>query len=820
MKKWFRPVSVAFIQFSVCFLFTQSTPAAEIKKGGLNLEYDTRDGRITTLTAEKPAWKASDFEGGFQIYLQNEPETNGEWIASDRFISQPPVVNVAEASLSRQAVYTNGTDKVEVMTTVQIKDEQTVAWTIKVANHSSKFVMKVRYPVLKNIKFTAGGKEDELLWPVFTTMLIKDPMRRVTSAAAGELDPEGDILALTAPLHYPRACVNFIDLSGAGRGLTLVGDPSLIMNEYAFAASAPPGALDLRIDMVSQITPGSDITYGFLTYLHPGNWRNGADFYRRHFEQRYPQPTYPEWLKNSNGWLAMYWGNNNFEPAYGADLERIINEAWQLGLDHIQLWGQTGNHACPGYPLPDPLRGGEEGMKKMIQAIRQAGFHTGVYFWSCGISKFDVLSPSYRGVPWEDLPAEVRPPSWQWLVENSHYPTAERKAPDKEMTSNSWKRSKCKTIAEAAAQKLDPQQLHAMAFLAKPFRDWLYFWIERYVSNYGCDTPYLDVHGCRPKYPEFNPYLKKFGDGTEGQLRYAFLKDLVANFRARDPNFVPIIEGTIDAYQVYAASLVSGRRRFMEGYRYTFPMHILYEGHGNGWWNKSLEALSYAFLDGNRFDLIKGRCDPESKRLIWLRESLMPWVAKGRYLGKDGFTISSDQIEGALIDARQELGSALINIRNFKKEKNQTIAISEDLRKTFSGAFLIPLSGEPKKITDLSRPAPIPDTTVSALLLYRKSPALKTIPFVTPVAGSAGSRFEFQALNLGSEKTKVKWEITRAEDGSSLGEVSEEIEPESGKLSAFALPADKVSGKTVRLLIKFTAGDSKPIVFRRTNDSF
>jgi len=788
-----RPLSVVL----AVLCLSAALGAAEMRNGGLRLDWSEKTGQVEKIFL-RGVWRSkADIGNTFAVFAQREGDEEGKWIPFEAFklINPPAILPEAKSIVSAYSAPLAG-GSVFVRTTTTAADDNTVRFRIEVENKADIPILRVRYPTLKNLSFTAKGEGDQLLWPLLTTMLVENPSKKAKSIA---------------PLHYPRAVLNYVDVSGGGAGVALIGDPSLIMNQYNVTRSKRPGAVDLHIEMIDAVKPGDKAHYEFVAFLHGGNWRKAADYYRAWFYKRFPKPDYPEWARYANGYLSAMWGMP-FPPQYGKDTRRHINETWRLGMNHLQFWGQTGNHACPGYSLPDPLRGGEQGMTKMFRQIRAAGLHTGGYFWSNGISKFVALSSSYRGVKWEEFPKELRAPSWDWLVKNSLYATPARTAPSKEIKSNSWKRAKVKTVAEAEAKKLAPQALHSLSFHSPEFRDLLRFWVSRYVRTYGADVPYLDVYGHRPKYVAHNPYLGKFGDGTEGKLRYAFLTGLLRELRKDEKNLVVMIEGAIDAYNIHAPALISNNRRFMEGYRYTHPGSIFYEGHANGWWSydKSLEATANAYLDGNRFDLIFGLSRAEGERIVWLRDSLVKWIADGTYQGRAGFKLSSDKVKGAFIDGSQALGSSLMNFRNMEKTPDTVVRIGAELRKGYQGAFMIPLYGEIKYVPDLAKPVRVPATTVSSLLMVKApAPHAAVVGFVLPEMTADGLRYDTRIVNLGSRAQSVKLTVDFLERRENATLWATTVEGRAVAAKFVTLPPKSVADKVERLLFTFDWGSGK-----------
>ena len=773
--------------------------ALEIEHGQFSLSVNSSNGAIEAV--EHRGFGAGFHAApAFAICLRGEADTNDtELTFSDFALTRP--VKAGRKGVTAAYRDSRGAG-VAVDTSVTFDAPDELVWRIRVANRGSRHVLRVTFPVLTGLRLSADGSGDTLFWHGRHPRLIQNP---------AQSPPE--------PFQYPRAPMNFVDLSDGARGIAIFGNPDLVMNRFSVTNDAPPGALEVRLERINGIPPGRADEAVYRVRWHAGDWHAAADLYREAFRRRFPRPEYPDWIRRANGYLAIY-APGSPEPPYRSPTRFQINEAWRLGLDHLQYWGQTGQHACPGYPLPDPMRGGEAAFTAMVRQIRDAGLHTGGYFYSCGIGKFEVLSPSFRGVPWGDMPAEVRPPSWGWVVTNSLYGTPERTPPTQEMASSSWNRAKVSSVAEAAAKNLCPQVLHDLNFLSPAFRAWLRFWAVRYHEVYGADVPYLDVYAFRPKVPDFSPYFGKFGDGTEGQQRFAFLKDLVAEQRKVEKSFVPMTEGMLDAYTLFAPGVASGMRQFIEGYRYTFPDHLVYEGNANGYWMPphSRLAISYAYLEGNRFDLIGGWCNAnEAERMIWLRDAFMPWIAEGRYMGSQGFTLSVTNVQACWIDAGQPLGSSLVNCRNVDLVQDATLTLAAPLDAGHRRAFVFTPDGEIRRVDDLSVPLRVPAATVSSILLAGDSPRARLLPVLIPEMTTQGMQYAVSVANLSGKKRTVALAVRSAEGGPERELLSATMEPFGCVARRVAVPLPAAPDRAARLLFTFRA-DNEERVFRRTWD--
>jgi len=722
--------------------------AGTLSNGAVKLTYSDRDGS-TLFIDSKVLSKPLNVIQAFMVYAQAEGAKTGKWITFSKFklqnLKKDESGEIKKLRCEYLSTVEDGT--IKIVTTISLSDTKILS-EISVENNTKTPILKVRYPILQRLQFTKDGKEDQLLWPYLTTMLVKDPRNN-----------------LLPPKIYPgHAGINLMDLSGNGSGIAIIGQRKLLASQYWYSKSASGNGIMMGIDTLNNIKPGAKANYNCTIYVHKGNWKVAGEYYREWFYKNFPKPKYPDWAKYSNGYLGILWSGGEY-PNYDVRVENHINATWRLGLSHLQYWGQTGKHACPGYPLADPMRGGEKNLAKMFSKVIDSGLYTGAYFWSCGIGKYEVLSSKFRGKKWTDYPKELRPPSWEWVKKNSKY-KASRKAPTKDLSkSPGWKRWKVKSLADAEARNLNPQALHNLVFHSVDYRKWLNFWIRRYEDKYKIQVPYLDVYGFRPAGVEYNPHLKMWGDGTEGIYRYQFLKNLNKNFKNKIKGFTPMIEGVSDCYNTQAPALISGFRRFIEGYRYIFPELILHYGMHNGnWWSdKALTAISDAYLDGNRFDLIWKWISQDISRITWLRDSLMPIVADAKYLLDGGIKVSNDKIQVSFMDAVNKHGLGLINIRNFKKVKDAKITLPQNITAKFKKAFILPLYGDFKAI-DLSGDIQVPAQTVTSVLLVSADieVSMSGIGFVFPEQTPDGMQYDVRTLNFTKKSLPVKIKLTDA----------------------------------------------------------
>ena len=91
--------------------------------------------------------------------------------------------------------------------------------------------------------------------------------------------------------------------------------------------------------------------------------------------------------------------------------ETEIDVPWAFGLELMNVWGHSADpQCCPGYPVPDPARGGADGLRAYVERLHAAGLRVGTYFESLASNPVYSNVTQLRGVPVSTLPAEQRPP--------------------------------------------------------------------------------------------------------------------------------------------------------------------------------------------------------------------------------------------------------------------------------------------------------------------------------------------------------------------------------------------------------------------------
>ena len=121
-----------------------------------------------------------------------------------------------------------------------------------------------------------------------------------------------------------------------------------------------------------------------ISWLHNGDWHDGARRYRAHRTDRSstPKPA-PSWLASSQGLVAHYdfkYQNGGIVHRY-CDIPKLAKEAKELGFCHILLAGWHKDGFDCGFPMYvyDEELGTEEEFIEGVRAAKEMGVHVTFY---------------------------------------------------------------------------------------------------------------------------------------------------------------------------------------------------------------------------------------------------------------------------------------------------------------------------------------------------------------------------------------------------------------------------------------------------------
>lgn len=594
----------------------------------------------------------SDFVSVF-IKKKNE---EGEWLpfAGAKFVG----LDVRKNDVT--ATYTFLDGKIRAACNVAVEDGMESLWKVEIENKSDFDVLSVRFPEIGRIALDGDPADDILLWPNLGGMFYAVPARLETK--------EGGY-----PGHLGSGYLDIFDETG---GFSIATDDRHVVSQRL---CCEPGrdkrSVKLRWEKRHRIKPEAAWTYAFRVGVHPGNWHDAAELYRKSFYAKFPKPDYPDWLIESDGWVYGGQLGSGHEERWYDEVRGTWLGALYFGCDYTQIWGSTFSGACPTYYLPRKECGGEEVFTKYNKMWRDAGGKIGYYFHGNAIGGAFTLMDRYYKTDWSEYPEELRAPSWQWYVENRNYPTEDMTVEKKGYLDRI---ERWQDMNRGDNQSANLHSYPRMSFLKGEFLKWLAFWTDRYILDYRTNTIYYDTMAWGADVEEFNPYGDWHGEGDIAMVKMKFLEDNNRRLREKEPEFAQLTEGCGDLWNIYCFSMLSGftRHGTTDVIRYTFPEMVFYEGNANGRWGDETHktSLAAAFLMGNRYDCII-RSD-YSDDLFRLRQLISPLIARARFMSEIGIDRSDSTVRarGHVFDHEGTVGT-IVTVWNEQRAQDCVVSV-------------------------------------------------------------------------------------------------------------------------------------------------
>lgn len=485
------------------------------------------------------------------------------------------------------------------------------------------------------------------------------------------------------PLHDASYCgrvvMNWTQVYDADASLYLgAHDPAGTTTVHGSQRSGPDGeAVGLSLRRIDEIRPGEKAIWETRLAVGGGTWRHGARLYGDWFTSVHGAADYPQWLRESPGWIDLQAEN------YGADfrfdqLADWLTRAKAVGLDWVQVWGQFAydyGPCCSAWYGPSPQYGGVEGWQRAAAEIRRRGGHVGGYFIYDRFDRLPVWLDTFLGrfnradygdaVPWDTAEfqhavAAVTDPSG--AVPSPRPPEVQIQKYRAEVAEHRQR--------YAQGERAAAVQWWETAWLPDPqWRDYLASWIgDRYAGQWGANTCYIDVLGTGNATIDYDPRRKNNGDGSWGLGRKLLAADVLQRARRHDPQFGLTMEGLDDLPGLYAAAMCSGvYRGHRNVVRYTFPDRILIHGmanaggHGTG---GPLTRYLTTFREAMRWDIV-GRPTSLPATLLNLTRPFLPELYQAKFLDTEGLQVADPRIEARRLDATQTaLGCHVITLSN------------------------------------------------------------------------------------------------------------------------------------------------------------
>ena len=572
--------------------------------------------------------------GGFSLYDPSAPAVKGDLSSLREPIAGSTEVT-QETTSDHQRVWCRcllpGGIAIRYSITIHPRSPLT-DWRIFVENRggetpaSDQRVYRVAFPVLENLRVGDAHEKNFLARPYAQGELIPDP------AAYDYKRPAEDATPINVLTYIGWASMPWQDLySRAGGGLYIVShDPSFEQLDLETWPDRSSGTVTLAMRTLAFLEPGESWeSQPFVVGIHEGDWHWAADRYREWARAHHRPFTGPDWVRSGcDGWLGTGVPTKTY-----ADYLTLYDDARWLGLDYLQIWSEMLENVGPGkarkpyycFLWPDPDRGGEPELTRVVRAIRGQGGHIGFYYniWTWD-SELKKGLQQWR----DDLPADAHIPEWWGEARGwaSVFPDGSRQAGN---------------YTDAYS---------GMCPVAKGYQDYVLSWVvDRYVKRYGVDTWYLDSMPVTMFAASRICFSSEHGPRQPHGVSRGMLEVVSRLCDESQPivNLAITSETVSDALMQFNShalglELIDGLTRYPhpEIYTYTFPEHAIFsgtcDGAGSGlkYYYPDMRAprredtLNRVFLMGYRFDILAypvDRTDPSMnylKELIALRQKI------------------------------------------------------------------------------------------------------------------------------------------------------------------------------------------------------
>jgi len=539
-------------------------------------------------------------------------------------------------------------------------------WRISIENSSALDIVEVTFPLLLGLRIGRNHDDDILVRPNRYGEKISNPVE----------NPFRPVIR-----YLGSASMMWMDLYDQVGGLYLASyDRSLIMTDLEASSISNFKALKMSLKKYVYIPSGrSWRSELYVVGVHLGDWHWAADQYRRWAESWMEKPNPPKWLLECDGFLEK---NLKEEPRLSfKDLPAIYEKAEEIGLNYVVISGQmVGEGCCDRFYYPDPLLGSIDDLKRGIEEIHRRGGY--ITFYMNG----QAFDPRYPRLPEKydgRIPEDIQIPSWEEFKEYAvmrydgslvgQYPIEEY------------------PFSEDRREQFGyPYRFYIMCPACKGWRDYLKYWLLRYVRDYGTDGMMIDqIAADDAKYCfNFRHGHEHHGCWTQGYCQ--MLREMLHEGKRLSANFcLGWIEGFGDAYGQYAHShLTHGVQALVAGEeggswaqyphpevcRYTFPEYITFDGGtlSNCSIKMRKRIINGIFLLGSRFNvyydeiLASNEYAEYVKHAVRLRRKIKPWLRNATFRDTIGLGKMPKDVSAKIFISEHGI---LVTLDDERKEK-------------------------------------------------------------------------------------------------------------------------------------------------------
>ena len=404
---------------------------------------------------------------------------------------------------------------------------------------------------------------------------------------------------------WPHASMNWVALASRTTALYM-GVHDAQMAVTAMHATAAEANVSINLALTANATvalpsgataPAHTRSVVISVAQEPENttfaqWHAASQVYAAWLQSVLPVLKHPNFLRQGFVGLDI---SSDYPVQYYGERETEIDVPWVTGLELVNVWGHSADpQCCPGYPVPDPGRGGAAGLRAYVERLQSAGLRVGTYFESLSSNPVWSNATSVRGIAVSSLPADQRPPKLDDLLAHTamvdpgwnlnhggnldpgptgkygqlpgHYPQMVALVDAQVGNFSDFARYWAASHNGTDYHVLLPMHYGADGFWARHLRHWQGLYGGETI---GTDAPYLDQLGFFPSGPDFarsGMLADGWGDGNSPKRIVDWLAKTVPPAYPRqqtstDTSFFFTFEGYTDVYGALGGgALLSGHR--------------------------------------------------------------------------------------------------------------------------------------------------------------------------------------------------------------------------------------------------------------------
>jgi len=555
------------------------------------------------------------------------------------------------------------TGRINISTKITVTlspDDYESLWSIEVINNEKDHVVEeVWFPFISGVYLGDTWEDDILIYPAMSAIKVPNPTAALSSVPIRigwrwhDYNYEYPI-GMSIPTikrrdgsyclqsyHSGNASMNWMSYYGNDFGLYMAAyqDDYKVANLAAETFGIERPGMGFSFGVYPHIANGDRwISKKYGVALHPGDWHWGADRYRQWWKSinHGLKHKAPDWFEKSPGLIAHYdfkYQHRFMKPVHRySDIEKLYEEAKELGINHLLLSGWHKDGFDRGFPLYryEPELGSEDEFSKQVSNVIKKGGHVSFYINS--------------------------------RLFNRKYET---KLPDL------WKNGHAvKKDGDSYDENYGSERFSVMCVSSQAWQEHLLNTVKYLVEKIGGDGVYLDQLSCAPPVLCFNnDHGHEHDDWNKG---YNILLDEINSyFLKNNRNSISIIcEGASDIHgckisgHLISTFFHNECGAFPEAYKYTFPeetlVDMIYPSRGRQIMRPvhvsqhAYKILNRAFLTGCYFwiyDLEEEntfKYDSEMKEylknVIKLRELWLEKFGKGVFRDDRGVIYAEDSI--------------------------------------------------------------------------------------------------------------------------------------------------------------------------------